>query len=143
VTDIDVERETAAFKERVVADLDAEIETHRQQIANLTRLVAHWQSEAERRRANVSVLEKELNRERGLFPSDGVWLVTDGRRNSQRIAKLGEVPDPIAFAAIARHRDAIAAAVSRSWQQYSERGSQAPIDVADAILRALDSAKAS
>lgn len=91
--------------------------------------------EVERLRANVSVLEKELDRERGLFPSDGVWLVTDGRRNSQRIAKIGEVPDPIAFAALARHRDAISGAVSRSWSAYQDSGSQAPIDVADAILR--------
>jgi hypothetical protein len=98
--------------------------------------------ELERLRANTVMLERELDRERGLFPSDGVWLVTGERGDSQRIAKLGEVPDPIAFAAIARHRDAIAAAVTRSWREYSDRGSQAPIDVADAILRALDSDKA-
>lgn len=63
----------------------------------------------------VEHLIEELDRERKLFPSDGVWLVEseDSGARSMRIAQLGEVPDPIALASIARHSDAIVRAVNR------------------------------
>ena len=44
---INVDGETIAFAERVVGDLQAEVEFHRAQVENVTRLVVHWQGVAE------------------------------------------------------------------------------------------------
>lgn len=104
-----------------------------------TRALVSRAAELEHRLARCHA---ELRRERQVFPSAGVWLVEElrGGRSECRIAQLGELPDPLAFAALARHRDAIAGAIAGCWQVYRERGRQAPLEVADAILRALDGA---
>jgi hypothetical protein len=63
---IDIQGETAAFAQRVADDLQAEVETHRQQLANVTRLVSHWQSVADQllsenahMRANLAAKDQE------------------------------------------------------------------------------------
>jgi chromosome segregation ATPase len=56
----DVEAETSAFAARVVGDLEAEVEAHRQQLTNVTRLVGYWQAEAERLRADLERVTAEL-----------------------------------------------------------------------------------
>lgn len=89
--------------------------------------------------ANLTVLQRELDEERRRFPADGVWLVqsTPGQHSQVLISPLAELPEPATLASIALHRDALAEAVRECWQLYSERGHQAPLDVADAIVRAL------
>jgi hypothetical protein len=59
------------------------------------------------------------------WPAAGVWLVTDepgGRENRQivgvTITPLGPVPDPMAVAALERHRDAAHLA---AWDWIAER----------------------
>jgi uncharacterized small protein (DUF1192 family) len=58
----DVEAETSAFAARVVGDLEAEVETHRQQLTNVTRLVGYWQAEIERLRADLARVTAERDR---------------------------------------------------------------------------------
>jgi hypothetical protein len=63
-TSIDVEAETAAFAARVVAEQDAEIETHRQQLMNVTRLLCHWQTKSDRLTHENQSLRADLARAR-------------------------------------------------------------------------------
>lgn len=89
--------------------------------------------------AHIAVLEEQLRKERRMFPADGLWWVSTepGDDRKQRLTYVADLLDPVAFAAIAAHRAAIAQAVYRSWHQYAEHGKQSPRDVADAIIAAV------
>jgi hypothetical protein len=66
------------------------------------------------------------------WPSDGVWLCTDGRQSC--IAKIGDVPDPMPLASIERHRDAACRAVSRMMACWSGGELLSPNDFVDEIF---------
>ena len=90
-------------------------------------------------RRNVESLLRELDKERNIMPSEGVFLVEHhgASKGYMRIAKLGELPDPLAFAAIARHQQAIAQAIVETWQNHNESWGASARDLAEGIVRAL------
>lgn len=90
-------------------------------------------SEIERLQANVAALDRALDEERQTFPAEGVFLVTGQGRSYQRIAKLGEIPEPVTFAAIARWQDAIAGAIVKVRSTIEVHG-----EPPDAVLRWTD-----
>lgn len=92
-----------------------------------------------RLRRDNDTLVRELDRERQVMPSEGVWLVEHhaGGKASMRIAKLGELPDPVAFAAFSRHTQAIAAAIVGVWEGHDESWGCSAMDLAEGIVRKL------
>lgn len=85
------------------------------------------------------------------WPADGVWLVEDGLK--ARIAKLGEVPDPLSLAGMEMNRGKIQAAISRAveshakgtfrvdWKAQDARWEWPSVsDVATAVVRELATA---
>lgn len=80
-----------------------------------------------------------VGREFDGWPAPGVWLVeeTPGRKSSQVIAKLGEVPDPVEFVAFARHTEAIAVAVLEQWRLFKDGLPMSAQRIAEAIVRAV------
>ena len=88
------------------------------EIAQLTAAVSCYRHACERLTAqlaaaerNVASLDRALDQERQIFPAEGVFMVTGDGRSWSKIAELGEIPEPVAFARFARHIDAIAGAI--------------------------------
>lgn len=69
--------------------------------------------ELDRERAGRKYAESALRDSERRTWADGVWLVEnhEGGRSCQQIGLLADLPDPVAYAAVARHQDAIAKAI--------------------------------
>lgn len=78
---------------------------------------------------------REVGPEFSGWPAPGVWLVQDGPggKRSSLIAKLGELPDPVDFAAFASHIEVIANAIVEVWK----REKWSPMAMAEAIVQAV------
>jgi len=70
---------------------------------------------------------------------EGVWLVEreGGSRRSLNLSFLFDLPPKPNQVAFARRIDDIAQAVLKSWNEYREKGSQSPMDVAKNIVKIL------
>lgn len=66
------------------------------------------------------------------FPSDGVWLVEDGRQSL--IMKVGELLDPLPYSAMMRGRDRACKALMALWEGRSRVSAS---DEVEAVLKAV------
>lgn len=78
----------------------------------------------------VPIAEKWLG-----FPKDGVWLVINGRCNQRWL--IDDVPDPLLYAAIARHQDVIAREYLTIGDEMAAGARFSANDIADRIVRAI------
>lgn len=87
----------------------------------------------ERQYNSINELQRQLDAEKEVFPSDGVWLVSGDTKEQMQISALGALPDPMSYAALARHRNTIARALSA----VSTGTKLTPSNVADIILQSI------
>lgn len=96
--------------------------------------------------SDIETLLRQLDDERQMFPSEGVFEVHHGGGKSyMRIAKLGEIPDPIRFASVARHIGTIAEAIIQARDEQSQQHAgpgmrliPSPYTEAEYVVRALE-----
>ncbi|GIU69159.1 MAG: hypothetical protein KatS3mg002_0395 [Candidatus Woesearchaeota archaeon] len=71
--------------------------------------------------------------------SEGVWLVEreNGKHSNLNLSYLFDLPIKPDHIAFARRIDDIAQAVYESWNEYQEKGSQSPMEVAKKIVQYL------
>lgn len=103
---------------------------------------------ADQTERQVSSLLRQLDEEREIFPSPGVFLSesTRGGRSFRKIAELGELPDPVGYAAFERHHRVIAQAIVAAREERRDLGNGVVLglsaaDMTDRILRAVAEAE--